>query len=84
MVPTADASGVVLTWVVRALYTGSAVAYMAHVWLVWRRVREARALFMGFPRGPAPRRERVTVRTEILLHHGEAFLLRDVMPAPQD
>ena len=70
-----------LTLIVRLLYLGSIVAYAAHVWLVWRRVRLARDAMFGVPVG-RPHRQRVLVRADVLLHDGEAFLFRDVMPAP--
>ena len=78
-----DSTGPVLTWIVRALYGGSAVAYLAHLCLVWRRVRRARALSFGLAT-PPPRRRRVTVRADILLHDGEPFLLGAARPAPDE
>ena len=68
-----------LAWAVRALYTGAVVAYAAHLWLVWRQVRTARIAMFGLP----PARQ-VTVRAEVLMHGGEAFLFRDVISAPDE
>ena len=70
----------VLAWTVRALYTGAALAYATHLWFVWRRVRDARGVALGW----APRRRRVIVTAEVVVHHGEPFLFRDVMPAPDE
>lgn len=76
------ATGQVLPWIVRGLYAGSALAYLGHLWLVWRRVRAARALMMGVR--PRPARRRVTVEAHVLQHGGEVFLLRDLLPAPNE
>lgn len=73
----------VLAWTVRALILGSTVAYLAHLWLVWRRIRDARILAFGLP--PArPRRHRVTVEADILVHEDEVFVLRRARTRPQE
>ncbi len=78
-----DTGQAALTWGVRALYGGSAVAYLAHLWLLWRRVREASAT--GFGALPVrPPLRTVIVEAEVLFHDGEAFLLRDVISAPDE
>jgi len=67
-----------ISWLSRALIGLSIVAYLAHVYLVIRRVREAGMLMLG-PTGRRNkrRRHRVEVRAEVLLHEGDGFLLRD-------
>lgn len=70
-----------LFWTVRLLFVGSALAYAAHLYLVWRQIRQATAAAFG----PATaRRHRVRVQADVLLHRGEGFLLRDVLPAPYE
>ena len=70
-----------ITWIVRALFAGSALAYAGHLWLVWRGIRQARAAALGW--SPVYR-HRVQVEARVLVHEGEGFLLRDVLPAPNE